>query len=399
MRKQIASFILAIFALVNTWVIYKAFAATAITNHLTPGCANNGDGTAAGCAASGGAAGAYNTFSNAITGIQTLYPSFVASDVIVTLLAHTGTAVDSQAGSITINATMDATRYLIIQTSGVDRSNGLYQGYRLSCGGSVDQCILIDGTAGTKVVIDGLAFKETVPDGSGRGATVSLTNNTYAEISNCFFWYAQSSGTANTSARNSAIDGDSAALIVKAKNNIIYNYREGIHIRSIFQTSSDYEIDSNTIVDSRAYNLHFEMDGSSDTLGVYDNLLKGGTTADFLISSSAATYNHLTNSTSDTSSPDGGSFQSKTFTFVNSASQDYHLTAGDTGAKGLGTNCATSCTGYVFTDDIDGGTRAAPWDNGADQIGATATPTPTPTATASACHKAMKGRLCRKAEN
>lgn len=55
-----------------------------------------------------------------------------------------------------------------------------------------------------------------------------------------------------------------------------------------------------------------------------------------------------------------------TFTFVNAASDDFHLASGDTGAKGLGVSNPGS---GAFSDDIDGGTRSGSWDIGFDQQG------------------------------
>jgi len=63
--------------------------------------------------------------------------------------------------------------------------------------------------------------------------------------------------------------------------------------------------------------------------------------------------------------PGANSKTAQTFSFVNAASDDYHLQAGDTGAKDFG----TSSVGGLFTDDIDGGTRSGSWDIGADEQG------------------------------
>lgn len=48
----------------------------------------------------------------------------------------------------------------------------------------------------------------------------------------------------------------------------------------------------------------------------------------------------------------------------------YHLSASDTGAKGLGTDLRADAT-YCFNDDIDGDIRGAIWDIGCDQVSAT----------------------------
>jgi len=64
--------------------------------------------------------------------------------------------------------------------------------------------------------------------------------------------------------------------------------------------------------------------------------------------------------------PGGGTHNhsATTFTFVDAANGNYHLASTDTGARGLG---VTAPDGALFSDDLDGQTRAIPWDIGADQ--------------------------------
>lgn len=72
--------------------------------------------------------------------------------------------------------------------------------------------------------------------------------------------------------------------------------------------------------------------------------------------------------------PGGGTHNSNggnaaTFTFVDAANGDYHLSSSDTGAKDLGLINPSS---GVYFDDIDGETRTAAWDIGFDEITRTA---------------------------
>lgn len=55
---------------------------------------------------------------------------------------------------------------------------------------------------------------------------------------------------------------------------------------------------------------------------------------------------------------------SQTFTFV--GAPDYHLAAGDTGAKDLGKDLGVVGL-YAHSDDIDGDTRSGTWDIGFDE--------------------------------
>lgn len=68
------------------------------------------------------------------------------------------------------------------------------------------------------------------------------------------------------------------------------------------------------------------------------------------------------------------SHSATTFTFVNAAGGDYHLSASDTGARNLG---LTDPSSGVYSDDIDGQTRSGTWDIGADEQGVTRTPSMT----------------------
>ncbi len=64
--------------------------------------------------------------------------------------------------------------------------------------------------------------------------------------------------------------------------------------------------------------------------------------------------------------PGAHSRTAQTFTFVNAGGGDYHLAAGDAGAKGFGISDPGS---GAFSDDVDGGTRTGAWDIGFDQQG------------------------------
>lgn len=67
-----------------------------------------------------------------------------------------------------------------------------------------------------------------------------------------------------------------------------------------------------------------------------------------------------------------GSRTSQTFTFVNAAGGDYHLSSSDAGAKDFGTDLSADAT-YAFSTDFDGATRSGTWDIGADEVVSTNT--------------------------
>ena len=86
------------------------------------------------------------------------------------------------------------------------------------------------------------------------------------------------------------------------------------------------------------------------------------------------TYSASSDDTADDQGGDGNRIN-QTFTFAGAG--DYHLDAADEGALDFGDDLTT----YGFTTDIDGETRVAPWDIGADEYISAASPTPTPSAT------------------
>ncbi|MCR4322624.1 MAG: hypothetical protein NUV61_00870, partial [Candidatus Azambacteria bacterium] len=75
---------------------------------------------------------------------------------------------------------------------------------------------------------------------------------------------------------------------------------------------------------------------------------------------------------------DTGSRINQTFSFVNPAAGDFHLSSSDTAAKDFGTNLSADSI-YAFSTDVDGQTRSGTWDIGADEYqqgGATPPPPP-----------------------
>jgi len=73
------------------------------------------------------------------------------------------------------------------------------------------------------------------------------------------------------------------------------------------------------------------------------------------------------NCSSDATAPGTGSVTNQTPSFVSTANGDLHLQSGDTVAKGAGADLSAD-SNYAFTVDIDGQTRATPWEIGADQL-------------------------------
>lgn len=77
------------------------------------------------------------------------------------------------------------------------------------------------------------------------------------------------------------------------------------------------------------------------------------------------TTGHSNNASGDSSAGGTNARTNQTFTFVNTASRDFHLQSSDAGAKDHG---LTDPGSGLFSDDIDGQTRSGTWDIGADEV-------------------------------
>ena len=62
-----------------------------------------------------------------------------------------------------------------------------------------------------------------------------------------------------------------------------------------------------------------------------------------------------------------GNLVNQTFSFVDLAGGDFHLTSGDSGARDQGVDLSAD-PDLSFSDDIDGDTRGGTWDIGADEF-------------------------------
>jgi hypothetical protein len=101
---------------------------------------------------------------------------------------------------------------------------------------------------------------------------------------------------------------------------------------------------------------------AGDEVVAINNIGDGATTCFNNVDGTGTNYN----ASSDATATGAQSRTSQTFTYV-TAGSDYHLAAGDTGAKTYGTDLSGDGT-YPFSDDFDGDTRSA-WDIGADEFG------------------------------
>lgn len=307
-----------------------ALAATNETQYVSVGCTNNGDGTAASCAASGGAAGAFNSFNN----WEGQNRDLVTQDKNLTVVFN-GTC---EAGGKTLDGwTMDATRALTIEGMCLNdvygRSFYNYESFvtfrgitieKVASGGKNTELFL--STGGTVVVEQSMFREATMTRDAGEFCVKMLGQSVF-------------------------------------RNNFILGCKyHGLATDS--KTDVSAKLYNNTIVGATGNGLVVGLDSGHATavIDLQNNLVTGSTTADYSINVGSATYTTLTNISSDATSPQTG-LRSKTITYVGGG--DYHLDAGETDAIDAGTTIGT------FSDDYDGDTRSGAWDIGADEIAST----------------------------
>lgn len=323
------------------------FAVTNETQYITTSCGNNGDGTSPSCSGSPGGAGAYNTFANwegqnrnLVSQDKSLTVQFSGSDTASNTIA--GWTTDSTR-SITINGLVIA-------------STGYYAGLQ------VDQNF---------VTLNDCNLSKNAATTSIRVLEVTTSAVTFT-VNRCKIWHgaSQSKDAGHAMVEVNAVSSGNRAfrnLLLYDSVDYSFSYATGSG-----ETATLYNI---TIINNTATMIGLELAEDSPsaltTMNVKNVLVTGanGTGAlDYSITASLATFNHSNNISSDTSSPDV-SFRSKTISYVNAGSDDYHLQSGETDAIDQGADLSSA----GVTDDLDKVSRAVPYDIGAYEFVAAGT--------------------------
>lgn len=257
----------------------------------------------------------------------------------------------------TINGwTTDATRYIKIYTPTAERHDGKWDtsAYRLSLVSDSSYVLLIYEDYAR---VEGLQLYQE----SATAAGVFFLNTGGGEIQ---VSYNILRGTpATTTGRYMLGSGGVGPNgTIKIWNNLFYNGRNGI-FHNFGDSGNTYIVYNNTLVDVEVYGIRITDSVGDVTLYLKNNLVQG-TDTNYNVTSftSLTTANNLSE---DTTSPDA-SYRSKVVTFENEGADDFHLGSGDTEAKNNGVDLSADGQ-LAFSDDIDGDTRSAPWDIGADE--------------------------------
>lgn len=351
-----------------------AEAVTLTTRYVRTDCANNGDGTAASCAGAPSGAGAYNALANAFDDVKADFPDMVASDVQVDIDCA-GTAADTVTNTAGIEAfldtlTTDATRYPRVFTQLSNRHDGKWNTgkYRIVLGASLG-VIRVMNVHFAK--FEGLQIENSrAASGVTSGAGMYIQNTTgtsgFLYVDDTIIRYTgdYTNQTAiGIEASLFGITGNKTVL----RNNIIYDFNKGIGART---SANDTIYVYNNIVYSNAasclagYTIR-GAGGAGSSVDAVNNIAQGSCLGWDVDVSGGAVWTHSNNLSEDTSSPDN-TFDSKVVAFVDEGTDDFHLDAADVEALDLGADLSAATES--FSTDIDGATRVAPWDLGADEI-------------------------------
>lgn len=347
----------------------QALAVTATDRYVNTDCANNGDGTASSCAASNGAAGAYNSQQNASTDIQSDFPNLVSADRAITVHCK-GTAADTSE-PIWENLVTDATRTITVTVDVADRHDGKWNTskYRL-VNGNYFAALQVKGikyfTASWMQIEQNRTGSSGGTEGSGIDTRGQGLNGGKWVFEGNIIRY--TGDYVNVSATGFEDDVNDTNLVKVFRNNVILYFKRG----GYFRTGDDgsYYLFNNTCYSNEATGdicIVIRDYGSGTITYVAKNNLANGTLQGYDISGNGV-YTHSNNLSEDTSSPDN-TLDSKAVTFVNEGGGDFHLASADTAAKDAGADLSGVTNG--FTVDIDTQTRSGTWDVGADEYQST----------------------------
>lgn len=178
----------------------------------------------------------------------------------------------------------------------------------------------------------------------------------------------KNSGTASTSSSGIELATNNKYLNIVSFNNIIYGFQKGINTNHNGTVLAGTFFYANNTVANCDIGIVNNSYNSTHVSTYKNNLVYNSTTSDYDFASGVLPgITALNNLSSDTTaSTENIGTGSKTFTFVNVSSNNFHLAVGDTGATDLGLDLSADST-FSFNTDIDDNQRAGTWDVGADE--------------------------------
>jgi hypothetical protein len=263
------------------------------------------------------------------------------------------------ANQVTIhNYTTDVTRYINVYTTGAARHAGKSgaNNYKINPSGNT-RCI---GVSSNYVTIDGIECLGYGGAGFSSNGMAVASGADYVTFKNNIIH--DEVATNNGIALNVS-DGTNTNTGITVENNLIYGHYKGIS--DVQANGADIYVYNNTVIGG-----YQGMWSGYGSIVAKNNICSGNSNVDYGKDGSydATSTN---NSSGDATVPALNTYYaSQTFSFVDADNDDYHLLSSDAGALGKGVDLSGT-----FTTDIDGETRVAPWDIGADEYIAPAAPT------------------------
>ncbi|MEW6116783.1 MAG: DUF4082 domain-containing protein [Nitrospirota bacterium] len=259
--------------------------------------------------------------------------------------------------------TTDASRYIRIYTAPDARHQGKWSTdkYRLEASGDNIYGLL---TYEGYVTVDGLQVKVSTVSPTGWVGGIWKGNGVVPPVyvSNCIV---QGVLLGNTYSDGIGTSGQSSSGVMYMWNNIAYgfNYAPGnVHQGGFYCGSGTCYAYNNT-----SYGNNKGFSRYSGTFIAVNNISYNNT--DNYYGTFTSSTNNLSGP-SQTDAPGTNARNGVTVTFVDAATNDFHLATTDTGAKDYG---AIDPASGLYSTDIDGQPRSEPWDIGADEA-ATGTP-------------------------
>jgi hypothetical protein len=290
----------------------------------------------------------YSTLSGALAGEQAIGNDLPTRDEIMIFECY---SFQDTTNVVIDGWTTDATRYIRVYTPTAERHDGKYNNskYRLE----ITSANGID-VFESFVRLEGLQIMVTEATSTARRGILlrGLVGN--YRISNCIV-----KGVLSGTATGHGIEafGDSPLRIW---NTIVYDFVNGTTVCRGFYNDGD------------GSTFFYNCTAQNCWIGFADGL--GTTTCKNCLSQScndgfSGTFTNSNDNCSDIASDAPGTNpETGSVTFVDAASDDFHLASGDTVAKDKGEDLSAGDGTITFTDDIDGVTRSGSWDIGADEF-------------------------------
>lgn len=294
---------------------------------------------------------AFSTLSDAIDQYHADAPSGASE-----ILCHATAGTADTSNPTTIEPVSGST--LTLKTPVAYRHDGKWDTstYRLSLGPG-NLLTIWDNFPRGSIILEGLQFEKTSVT-ANYDPILAVTDVEGLSISKCIF-----KGANSSTYRERLVSLFTRANNIYIWNNLFYNVNNIVdHIaNSVFRFETDENIYfyNNTCIGGSRF---FYGSGTETIIGKNNIFYDQGDS----IQGTWDTVNSETNSSDQSTIPSNNSNDrvSQTFSFTDSANDDYSLTSSDSGARDHGTDLSSD-SNLSFSDDIEGNSRSGTWDIGA----------------------------------